>query len=140
MSFSSNRGIIYSSYALAFWYGVTLILDSCNSSDPYDPSSLLIVFFSVLVGAMQIGQAAPYVEAMWVAGGAAANIYNVIDRIPLIDSSSTKGHVPKEPMKANIEFEKVAFNYPSRPDVQILQGISFNVPNGQTGTVTLTNV
>lgn len=43
--------IIYSSYALAFWYGVKLIMDdreSCladlkNCHIRYDPSSLLIV-------------------------------------------------------------------------------------------------
>ena len=46
--------IIYASFALAFWYGIGLILDSCNSG--YNASNLLIVFFSVLIGAMQIGQ------------------------------------------------------------------------------------
>ena len=47
--------IIYASYALAFWYGVKLIMDdreACltslleNCNVRYDPSSLLIVFFS----------------------------------------------------------------------------------------------
>ena len=124
-------GVIYASYALAFWYGTTLILDSCDGSYEYDPASLLIVFFSVLIGAMQIGQAAPYVEAFSIARGAAANIYSVIDRIPEIDSSSQSGSKPAN-FKGNISFEKVEFNYPSRPDVKILQGVSFTVSAGQT--------
>ena len=62
------------SYALAFWYGISLILDACDTN-AYSPSDLLIVFFSVLIGAMQIGQAAPYMEAFSVARGAAAVKY-----------------------------------------------------------------
>lgn len=44
--------IIYSSYALAFWYGTKLILENreklCKGQDvEYGPDNLLIVFFSV---------------------------------------------------------------------------------------------
>nr|CAG4650007.1 EOG090X02PU [Sida crystallina] len=124
-------GVIYASYALAFWYGTTLILDSCNSGYNYDPSSLIIVFFSVLMGAMQIGQAAPYVEAFMVARGAAANIFDIIERKPPIDSASTEGLKPDK-FTGNISFEKVGFHYPSRVEVPILQGISFSVSAGQT--------
>lgn len=31
-------GIIYANYALAFWYGLTLILDSCGKADAYTVS------------------------------------------------------------------------------------------------------
>ena len=124
-------GIIYCSYALAFWYGTTLILKSCDGEYTYDPASLIVVFFSVLMGTMQIGQAAPYAEAFNVARGAAANIFSIIDRKPLIDSSSDAGDRPQT-FAGNIAFEKVIFNYPSRPDVPILQGVSFSVAAGQT--------
>ena len=88
------------SYALAFWYGVKLIMDDreaccksgfteCNTR--YDASSLLIVFFSVLMGAMNVGQATPYVEAFSMAKGAAGTIFAVIDRKPEIDSLSEEG-------------------------------------------------
>ena len=33
----------------------------------YTPASLLIVFFSVLMAAMNVGQASPYVEAFAIA-------------------------------------------------------------------------
>lgn len=123
-------GIIYASYALAFWYGISLILAACDGNS-YSSSDLLIVFFSVLIGAMQIGQAAPYIEAFSVARGAAATIFAIIDRIPPIDSSSNKGLVPNG-VEGKIAFRNVHFNYPSRPDVKILQGISFDVIPGQT--------
>lgn len=123
-------GIIYASYALAFWYGISLILAACDDNS-YTSSDLLIVFFSVLIGAMQIGQAAPYMEAFSVARGAAASIFAIIDRVPPIDSSSNEGLVPDD-VKGKISFRDVHFHYPSRPDVKILQGISFDVTPGQT--------
>ncbi|XP_046633239.1 ATP-dependent translocase ABCB1-like isoform X2 [Daphnia pulicaria] len=123
-------GIIYASYSLAFWYGITLILAACDGNS-YSSSDLLIVFFSVLIGAMQIGQAAPYMEAFSVARGAAATIFSIIDRVPPIDSSSNEGLVP-DGVDGKISFRDVFFNYPSRPDVKILQGISFDVTPGQT--------
>ncbi len=121
--------IIYASYALAFWYGITLILDTCNSG--YDASDLLIVFFSVLIGAMQIGQAAPYMEAFAVARGAGGTIFSVVDRVPSIDSSSDKGKKLQN-VQGSLSFEKVFFNYPSRSEVKVLQGLNFEVPPGQT--------
>lgn len=123
-------GIIYASYALAFWYGISLILASCDGNS-YTASDLLIVFFSVLIGAMQIGQAAPYMEAFSVARGAAATIFSVIDRVPPIDSSSSVGLRPNK-VEGRISFDKVHFNYPSRPEVKILQGLSFSIEPGQT--------
>jgi len=58
-------------------------------------------------------------------------IFSVIDRIPPIDSSSTAGLRPNK-AEGRISFDKVHFTYPSRPDVKILQGISFTVEPGQT--------
>ena len=46
------------------------------------------------MGAMNIGQASPYVEAFSIARAAAAAIFAVIDRIPEIDSFSDKGATP----------------------------------------------
>jgi len=131
--------IIYGSYALAFWYGVKLIMDDreiCvndpeNCAARYTPASLLIVFFSVLMGAMNVGQASPYIEAFSMAKGAAAMIFDIIDRKPLIDSFSEEGLRPGE-VKGNIELRNVKFNYPSRKEVDILKGLSLTIEPGQT--------
>lgn len=66
--------LIYASYALAFWYGTTLIL-----TDDYTIGKVLTVFFSVLIGAFSIGQTAPSIEAFASARGAAYAIFNIID-------------------------------------------------------------
>ena len=54
------------------------------------------VFFSVLMGAMNMGQASPYVEAFSIARGAAAVIFGIIDRDSPIDSSSKDGIRPAD--------------------------------------------
>ncbi|NXG79455.1 MDR1 protein, partial [Baryphthengus martii] len=118
--------LIYASYALAFWYGTTLVL-----SDDYTIGKVLTVFFSVLIGAFSIGQTAPSIEAFASARGAAYAIFNIIDNEPQIDSYSEAGYKP-DYIKGNLEFQNVYFNYPSRPDIEILKGLNLQVSCGQT--------
>ena len=87
--------------------------DQTSCSPRYTASSLLIVFLSVLMGALEIGQASPYVEAFSMAKGAAAIIFAIIDRQPTIDSSSSEGLKP-ESAKGRIQLQDVKFHYPSR--------------------------
>ncbi|XP_052550928.1 ATP-dependent translocase ABCB1 isoform X2 [Tympanuchus pallidicinctus] len=118
--------LIYASYALAFWYGTTLVL-----TDDYTIGKVLTVFFSVLIGAFSIGQTAPSIEAIANARGAAYAIFKIIDNEPQIDSYSNAGHKPDH-IKGNLEFQNVFFNYPSRPDVEILKGLNLKINCGQT--------
>ncbi|XP_027754516.1 multidrug resistance protein 1 isoform X1 [Empidonax traillii] len=118
--------LIYASYALAFWYGTTLVL-----TDDYTIGKVLTVFFSVLIGAFSIGQTAPSIEAFASARGAAYVIFNIIDNEPQIDSYSETGYKPDH-IKGNLEFKNVYFNYPSRPDVEILKGLNLKISSGQT--------
>ncbi|XP_014731144.1 PREDICTED: multidrug resistance protein 1-like isoform X2 [Sturnus vulgaris] len=118
--------LIYASYALAFWYGTTLIL-----TEDYTIGKVLTVFFSVLIGAFSIGQTAPSIEAFASARGAAYTIFNIIDNEPQIDSYSETGYKPDH-IKGNVEFTNVYFNYPSRPDVEILKGLNLKINSGQT--------
>ncbi|KAM8811461.1 phosphatidylcholine translocator ABCB4-like [Eudromia elegans] len=118
--------LIYASYALAFWYGTTLIL-----AEDYTIGNVLTVFFSVLIGAFSIGQTAPCIEAFANARGAAYAIFNIIDHEPKIDSYSETGHKPDH-IKGDLEFRNVCFNYPARPDVKVLKGLNLKVNCGQT--------
>uniref|UniRef100_I3L6P9 Phosphatidylcholine translocator ABCB4 n=1 Tax=Sus scrofa TaxID=9823 RepID=I3L6P9_PIG len=106
--------LIYASYALAFWYGTTLVL-----SNEYTIGQVITVFFSVLIGAFSIGQASPSIEAFANARGAAYEIFKIIDSKPSIDSYSKNGHKPDN-IKGNLEFRNVHFSYPSRNEVKFL--------------------
>ncbi|XP_074122726.1 ATP-dependent translocase ABCB1 isoform X2 [Sminthopsis crassicaudata] len=118
--------LIYASYALAFWYGTSLII-----SQEYTIGQVLTVFFAVLIGAFSIGQASPSIEAFANARGAAYEIFRIIDNNPTIDSYSINGHKPDN-IKGNLEFKNVHFTYPSRKEVKILKGLNLKVYSGQT--------
>lgn len=110
--------------------------DSCQDEEEcnirYDPSSFLIVFFSVLMGAVNVGQATPYVEAFSMAKASAANIFAVIEREPPIDALSESGLKPQNDTDRTIKFNAVHFKYPARPDVPILQGLTLTINKGES--------
>ncbi|XP_077622934.1 phosphatidylcholine translocator ABCB4 isoform X1 [Crocuta crocuta] len=118
--------LIYASYALAFWYGSTLVI-----SKEYTIGNAMTVFFSILIGAFSVGQAAPCIDAFANARGAAYVIFNIIDNNPKIDSFSERGHKP-DSIKGNLEFNDVHFSYPARANVKILKGLNLKVQSGQT--------
>lgn len=117
---------IYASYGLAFWYGVRLM----TNGDKYKASTMLIIFFNVLMGAFSLGQTLPYFESIFRACGAADNIFEVIKKQPKIDSLSQEGK--RINVKGGIKFRNVQFSYPSRKDVRILNNLSFDTEPGQT--------
>ncbi|XP_030642513.1 bile salt export pump [Chanos chanos] len=119
--------IIFLCYALAFWYGSKLVIDTKELS----PGSLIQVFFGVLMAAMNLGQASPCLEAFASGRAAAKSIFDTIDREPEIDCFSKEGH-KLDKVKGDIEFHNVMFNYPSRPDVKILDGLTMTVKAGET--------
>ncbi|XP_061088168.1 ATP-binding cassette, sub-family B (MDR/TAP), member 4 [Conger conger] len=118
--------MIYMSYALAFWYGSTLIL-----AGEYTIGSVLAVFFAVIIGAFALGQTTPNIQTFAVARGAAHKIYSIIDSKPKINSFSDEGYKP-DLVKGNIEFQNINFMYPSRPDIKVLNGMNLRVSCGQT--------
>ncbi|XP_045901254.1 ATP-binding cassette, sub-family B (MDR/TAP), member 4 [Micropterus dolomieu] len=118
--------MIYLSYALAFWYGSTLVL-----SNEYTIGTVLTVFFVVLVGAFAVGQTSPNIQTFASAQGAAYKIYSIIDHKPKIDSYSDAGFKP-DSIKGDIEFKNIHFSYPSRPDISVLNNFSLRVKSGQT--------
>ncbi|XP_008429877.1 ATP-dependent translocase ABCB1 [Poecilia reticulata] len=118
--------MIYLSYALAFWYGSTLII-----KNEYTIGSVLTVFFVVIIGVFAIGQTSPNIQTFASARGAAYKVYSIIDHNPTIDSYSQTGFKP-DFIKGNIEFKDIHFNYPSRPDVKILDEMCLSVSSGQT--------
>lgn len=100
---------IFLCYALAFWYGSTLVIDTkeytpgtllqvppsvlifkdrfftfYTQNTIWDMSTCLVwfqVFFGVLIAAMNLGQASPCLEAFAAGRGAATIIFETIDRV-----------------------------------------------------------
>ena len=147
-------GLIYAAYGVGFWYGLKMIMDYRENNqeeylgcmltcamgadpecflncDKYTVGSVTTAIFGILNGGLQIGQSSMYIEAVSTARAAAVQIFNVIDRVPDIDSSSSQGVKPST-CQGNIQLRDVVFSYPSRKDVQVLNRISLDIQAGSS--------
>jgi ATP-binding cassette subfamily B (MDR/TAP) protein 1 len=126
--------VMFGTYALAFWYGSTLISNKVTNSvsgNPWTGGDVVTVFFSVIMGAFAVGQAGPNMQAFANGRAAAFKIFTIVDRQSKIDPYDPNGAKP-DSVHGDIEFRDVHFRYPSRPEVPILNGLSIKVPKGQT--------
>ncbi|XP_054157708.1 ATP-dependent translocase ABCB1-like [Oppia nitens] len=117
---------------LAFWYGVRLIIRSIRDNNHlYDSGTMISVFFNVIMGVINLSQIGGYVDAFAMARGCAPLIFNVMKRVPEIDSSSESGS-KLDDFKGRVELRSAKFSYPARPDVPVLKGLSLVAEPGQT--------
>jgi ATP-binding cassette subfamily B (MDR/TAP) protein 1 len=89
------------------------------------------VFWSILMGAMRVGQALPQLGVIVGAKLAAGEMFSIIDRKPALDATSSAGMKPAG-VEGRIEFSGVHFAYPTRPTQPVLKGVSFCVEPGQS--------
>lgn len=121
--------VIYCAYALTFSFGTTLIGQGNATA-----GEVVNVFMAILIGSFSLALLAPEMQAITHARGAASKLYATIDRVPAIDSADPSGDKP-ETVEGRITFENVEFNYPSRPTVPILKGLSINFEAGKTAAL-----
>ncbi|XP_031781202.1 ATP-dependent translocase ABCB1 isoform X2 [Nasonia vitripennis] len=125
---------MYASYALSFWYGVTLIIDERAKpleEQTYNATTMITVFFSIMMGSINLGAATPFVEAFGISKAAASKVFSVIRRKPAINSQTDEGRRPGD-IQGSIQFKDICFEYPSRTDVKVLKGLNFSVNQGET--------
>ncbi|KAK0646301.1 P-loop containing nucleoside triphosphate hydrolase protein [Cercophora newfieldiana] len=117
--------ILYLNYGLAFWMGSRFLVDGEVAL-----SKVLIVMMAVMLGAFNLGNVAPNMQAFITALGAAAKIYSTIDRNSPIDPSSDEG-VKIENVQGAIRLENIKHIYPSRPEVVVMEDVSLEIPAGK---------
>ncbi|CAO3649968.1 unnamed protein product [Cunninghamella blakesleeana] len=119
--------VFFSTYALSLWYGSTLVIQGRITG-----SQVIIAFFGIIYGAVGLVMLPNYLTAITTACGAAHSIYATIDRIPNIDSDQKSSQNLPDDYAADIQFKNISFNYPTRPDIQILNKLNLHVKNGST--------
>ncbi|KAJ5658501.1 uncharacterized protein N7484_002150 [Penicillium longicatenatum] len=129
--------IAYSSNALAFWEGSRLIADSVESNGSgVSVGAVYTVIFVLIDASFILSQVAPYVHVFASAAGASERLMVVINRESQIDGTSESGDKSAPLDFGDITFNDVHFTYPSRPDVPVLQGVTFSIaPRKHTAIV-----
>ncbi|ANZ77885.1 BA75_05211T0 [Komagataella pastoris] len=122
------QGMVPWIFALGFWYGSKLMIEGRATNREF-----FTVLMAILFGAQAAGQIFSYAPGMGKAKQAAANVKKVLDTLPeVIDIESEEGAIvnPSE-VKGEIEFRNVAFRYPTRMEVPVLQGLNLTIKPGQ---------
>ena len=85
---------------------------------------------SVIVAASSLTAIAPYLIDFTRAASSASELFRLIDRESLMDPFDELGDTPSQ-VTGNIEFKIVAFTYPTRPGVTVLNDFSLHIPAGK---------
>ncbi|XP_021892916.1 ABC transporter B family member 15-like [Carica papaya] len=121
-----SMGAIYLGWAFQAWIGSYLVTNKGEKG-----GSIFVAGINVIMGGLSILGALPNLTAITEATVAATRIFEMIDRVPSIDTEDKKGKALSY-VRGEIEFKDVHFSYPSRPDTPILQGLNLKIPAGKS--------
>ncbi|KAG6590565.1 multidrug resistance protein ABC superfamily [Phytophthora cinnamomi] len=130
--------MIFLNYALGFFIGAVFIArdnlgdSTCTGSGCYNGGRVLTVFFTVMQGAMALGQAGPNLQAVYSACAAAYDVFALIKRPSLIEPTNDDQGKKFQTVSGNIDINNVRFAYPSRPEVEVCRGYSLRIKAGET--------
>lgn len=96
----------------------------------------LSVLFSIIMAAATIQTVGPTMLAISRAATAATELFSLIDRESEINPLDGRGDYPDANHTSGIiDLENVAFSYPTRPDIPILQDFSLHIPAGKVTAI-----
>ncbi|KAF2658230.1 leptomycin B resistance protein pmd1 [Lophiostoma macrostomum CBS 122681] len=119
---------MYGVFGLTFWFGVR----QYSRGEITNINSIIVVLFSVMMATTSIGRVVSPIISIVKAATAATELFVTIDA-PVPDITGRKA--PDVSSTADIRFEDVAFSYPSRPNVQILDGLNVTFEAGKVTAI-----
>ncbi|KAI2615477.1 P-loop containing nucleoside triphosphate hydrolase protein [Hypoxylon sp. NC1633] len=123
---SGMMWIIYMNYGLSFWMGSQYYVDGAIPL-----SSVLTIMMAIIIGAFNLGNIAPNIQAFGTGLAAAAKIFNTIDRPSPLDPTAESGD-KLEKVVGTIRLENIKHIYPSRPEVVVMKDVTLDIPAGKT--------
>jgi ATP-binding cassette subfamily B protein len=117
--------LVFASVVVVLWVGAQDVLT--GSITPGRLSQFLL--FAVL-GASSLGELSQVGGEVAAASGAAERLFEILAIKPAIEAPAHPVALPA-PARGEVAFESVGFAYPGRPDVRVLDGISFRVQRGE---------
>ena len=146
--------IMWFMYALGLWFGAWLISrdminrKECNYYPLYNADgtyeslhvpegscitggNIMICFFSLLFGGMQLGQAFPAVSAVNLARIELGKILDIVENNSPIDATSEDGKILAS-VVGEIRLQNVLFAYPMRSEHNVYKGLDLTIEAGST--------
>ncbi|CAK3966676.1 ABC multidrug transporter [Lecanosticta acicola] len=121
--------IAYSTNALAYWQGSRGIADSIdNGGDAGKIGAVYTVIFLLIDASFILSQVAPFMQIFGTAAGAFEKLNKAITRESRIDGTDRVNGLHLNHIDGAIEFDNVAFAYPSRPDSTVVKDLSMTIP------------
>ena len=112
----------FGSICFVLWYGGREVIQDHMSAGDLTQFLLYLALVSIGVGSL---------GSIWgdfmSAVGASQRIFEILERTPEMAQQG----IEIEKLQGSIEFKNVHFSYPSRPNVEILKGVSFKINPGQ---------
>lgn len=117
--------VVYLNYGLAFWMGSRFLVKG-----EVNVSVVLTILMAIMIGAFALGNVAPNAQAFTTSISAAAKIFNTIDRVSPLDSTSSEG-IKLDKVEGTLELRNIKHIYPSRPEVTVMEDVSLIIPAGK---------
>lgn len=92
---------------------------------------MLLSSMAILFGAITLGNVSVFAPDVGASQIGATHVYRLLDRESKIDPTSKEGKEVRE-VEGDVAARKVYFEYPRRPDVPVLRGLSVEIPRGKT--------
>jgi len=118
--------LAFASVVAVLWLGAQDVLAGRITGGLLSQFVLYAVF-----GASSLGQLSEVWSEISAAAGAAGRIAEILAIKPKIAAPAQPQAMP-QPARGHVAFDDVRFAYPSRPDVEALAGLSFQVKSGET--------
>ncbi|USW57275.1 Putative Type 1 protein exporter [Septoria linicola] len=121
----------YISNALAFWQGSVHMAAARNGENGSSVGRIYTVLACVLDASLMFASLSHYLTYFIGARTSYDNLLPVMQRETVIDGTDETAGVSITKIKGQFEVKNVAFRYPSRPDTQVLNHVSFLLPAGK---------
>ncbi|KAF2216838.1 hypothetical protein CERZMDRAFT_64252 [Cercospora zeae-maydis SCOH1-5] len=121
----------YISNALAFWQGSVHMAAARNGENGSSVGRIYTVLACVLDASLMFASLSHYLTYFIGARTSYDNLVPVMQRETAIDGMTETAGLPLTTVTGHFDIKKVAFAYPSRPDTQVLNHVSLELPAGK---------
>ncbi|KAJ7150056.1 multidrug resistance protein 1 [Mycena crocata] len=125
--YALSQTTVYFVIALIFWYGSVLVSrQECTTFE------FFVTLMAAAFGSMNAGNVFSFAPDISTAKTAGSAIMQLLESGPGIPPhSKTPSEKDRENTDGHLRFDGVEFNYPTRPNVKVLRGLSFEAKPGE---------